>query len=33
VITTDMLREIYRIQARVESCSQGAPQVIVDGVA
>jgi iron complex transport system ATP-binding protein len=33
VITADMLREVYRIKARIESCSQGTPLVIVDGVA
>jgi len=31
VITSDMLREIYRIDARIEPCSQGRPMVIVDG--
>ena len=33
VITADMLREVYRIRARIESCSLGTPQVILDGVA
>ncbi len=31
VITSDMLREIYRIDARIEACSHGRPMVIVDG--
>lgn len=31
VITRDMLRDIYRIDARIEQCSQGKPMVIVDG--
>ncbi|KQS82375.1 MULTISPECIES: ABC transporter ATP-binding protein [unclassified Rhizobium] len=31
VITSDMLREIYRIEARIEACSRGRPMVIVDG--
>ncbi len=31
VITSDMLREIYRIDARIEACSRGRPMVIVDG--
>ena len=31
VITSDMLRDIYRIDARIEPCSQGRPMVIVDG--
>jgi iron complex transport system ATP-binding protein len=31
VITDDMLRDIYKINARIESCSQGTPMVIVDG--
>lgn len=31
VITTHLLREIYRIEARIEPCSQGRPMVIVDG--
>jgi iron complex transport system ATP-binding protein len=30
VITADMLREIYRVNARIESCSKGRPMVIVD---
>ncbi|MEO7885582.1 MAG: ABC transporter ATP-binding protein [Polaromonas sp.] len=32
VITVDMLREVYRIDARIERCSRGSPHVIVDGV-
>lgn len=31
VITIDMLREVYRVQARIEPCSQGIGQIIVDG--
>jgi len=31
VITPAMLRDIYRIDARIEPCSQGRPMVIVDG--
>jgi iron complex transport system ATP-binding protein len=31
VITSAMLRDIYRIDARIESCSRGRPMVIVDG--
>lgn len=30
VITSDMLREVYRVDARIEPCSQGRPQIIVD---
>ncbi|MDH6267843.1 iron complex transport system ATP-binding protein [Rhizobium sp. SG_E_25_P2] len=30
VITPDMLRDVYRVEARVEHCSQGMPMVIVD---
>lgn len=33
VITAPMLREVYRIRARIEPCSLGLPQVVVDGVA
>ena len=32
VITVDMLRAVYKIDARIERCSQGAGHVIVDGV-
>lgn len=31
VITTAMLRDVYRIEARIEPCSLGRPMVIVDG--
>lgn len=31
VITPAMLSDIYRIDARIEPCSQGRPMVIVDG--
>lgn len=31
VITSAMLRDIYRIDARIETCSRGRPMVIVDG--
>lgn len=31
VITAAMLRDIYRIDARIEACSRGRPMVIVDG--
>ncbi|WP_062208489.1 ABC transporter ATP-binding protein [Aureimonas sp. AU12] len=31
VITSAMLREVYRVEARVEACTQGRPVVIVDG--
>lgn len=31
VITPKMLREVYRVDARIEPCSQGRLQVIVDG--
>lgn len=33
VICASMLREIYQLSARVEPCSQGSLQVIVDGMA
>lgn len=32
VITVEMLREVYRIDARIERCSRGISHVIVDGV-
>lgn len=32
-ITPDLLARVYGVQARVETCSRGAPQVIVDGLA
>ncbi|CAO3452798.1 ABC transporter ATP-binding protein [Azospirillum largimobile] len=31
VITVDLLREVYNIDARIERCSQGNGQVIIDG--
>ncbi|MBO0661820.1 ABC transporter ATP-binding protein [Jiella sp. MQZ9-1] len=33
VITADMLREVYRIEARIEKCSRDFDHVIVDGKA
>ncbi|MEJ8475958.1 ABC transporter ATP-binding protein [Roseibium algae] len=33
VITPNLLREVYSIDARIEHCSKGIPQVIVDDVA
>lgn len=33
VITAQLLREVYRIEARIEACSLGLNQIIVDGVA
>ena len=33
VITAEMLREIYRVEARVEKCSLDHDHVIVDGTA
>lgn len=33
VITAQLLRDIYRIEARIEPCSMGQKQIIVDGVA
>ena len=33
VITPAMLREVYRVEARVETCSQGKPHLIVDNTA
>lgn len=32
-ITPDLLARVYGVKARVESCSRGTPQVIVDGLA
>lgn len=32
VITVDMLRDIYRVEARIERCSMGIGHVIVDGI-
>jgi len=31
VVTTTLLREIYRVEARIEMCSRGSAMVIVDG--
>ena len=33
VITTAMLRDIYRVEARIEKCSRNHDHVIVDGTA
>lgn len=33
IVTADMLHDIYRIDARIETCSQGLPHVIVDAAA
>ena len=33
VITADLLRNIYRVDARIEVCSRGLPMVIVDAAA
>jgi iron complex transport system ATP-binding protein len=33
VITVELLREVYRIDARIEPCSRGLPHIIVDGTA
>lgn len=33
VITPDMLRNIYRVDARIEMCSRGQPFILVDGTA
>ena len=32
VITPDTLGEVYGVVARVEPCSHGVPQVMIDGV-
>lgn len=32
VVTPALLREVYRVEARIEPCSRGIGQVIVDGV-
>nr|WP_287856190.1 ABC transporter ATP-binding protein [Klebsiella sp.] len=32
VITTENLAEVFNVRSRVERCSQGRPQVILDGV-
>ena len=31
VITVDLLRDVYHVDARIEHCSRGLPHVIVDG--
>ncbi|MCK8782685.1 ABC transporter ATP-binding protein [Rhizobium sp. NTR19] len=33
VVTADMLRDVYKIHARIEQCSMGHDHVIVDGTA
>jgi iron complex transport system ATP-binding protein len=33
VITPDMLRDIYKVTARIEKCSRGQPFILVDGTA
>jgi iron complex transport system ATP-binding protein len=33
VITSAMLREVYRVEARIERCSRDFDHVIVDGIA
>jgi iron complex transport system ATP-binding protein len=33
IITSDLLRDIYHVDARIEPCSRGIGHVIVDGVA
>lgn len=33
VITSDLLRDVYNVNARIEPCSRGIGHVIVDGVA
>ncbi|MEI5678248.1 ABC transporter ATP-binding protein [Mesorhizobium sp. CGMCC 1.15528] len=33
VITPDMLRDIYKVSARIETCSRGNPFILVDGTA
>ena len=33
VITAQLLRDVYRVEARIETCSKGMNQIIVDGVA
>jgi iron complex transport system ATP-binding protein len=30
VITVDLLRDVYRVEARIEMCSRGLPHIIVD---
>lgn len=33
VITPEMLRDVYKVEARIEACSRGEPYLLVDGVA
>jgi iron complex transport system ATP-binding protein len=33
VVTVDMLRDVYKLHARIEKCSMGYDHVIVDGTA
>lgn len=33
VVTTEMLRDVYQVIARIESCSRGQPQLIVESAA
>ncbi|TKT76143.1 ABC transporter ATP-binding protein [Aquamicrobium sp. LC103] len=33
VITPEMLRDIYKVTARIETCSKGQPFILVDGTA
>lgn len=30
VVTTEMVREVFEVESRIEPCSQGSPQLIVD---
>lgn len=32
IVTPDLLRDVYRVEARIEPCSRGIGMVIVDGV-
>ncbi len=31
VITSDMLKDVYKVEARIETCSRGHPFILVDG--
>jgi len=33
VITPSMLRDVYKVESRIETCSRGEPYLLVDGVA
>lgn len=33
VVTTDMLRTVYGVEARIERCSRGMAHIVIDGVA